>query len=127
MSDPALPLTDLSPLLDKEIVAPFDGGNVLSDGGLSVVREVERRTMLSARLAACLDGPKNISKPERLTWLLTAPLFQGGHKPDALDPSWCRLLAHMERAVYHAAALTVALCAGRYSAPTIDQARSLHH
>ena len=52
MSDPTLPLTDLSPLLDKEIVARFDGGNVSSDGGLIVLRAVERRTRLSARLAA---------------------------------------------------------------------------
>ncbi len=50
MSDSTLPLTDLSPLLDKEIVARFDGGNVSSDGGLIVLREVERRTRLSARL-----------------------------------------------------------------------------
>ena len=52
MSDPTLPLTDLSPLLDKEIVARFDGGNVSSDGGLIVLREVERRTRLSARRRA---------------------------------------------------------------------------
>ena len=58
MSDSTLPLTDLSPLLDKEIVARFDGGNVSSDGGLIVLREVERRTRLSARLAACLDDPR---------------------------------------------------------------------
>ena len=58
MSDPTLRLTDLSPLLDKEIVSRFDGGNVSSDGGLIVLREVERRTRLSARLAACLDDPR---------------------------------------------------------------------
>ena len=40
MSVPTLPLTDLSPLLDKEIAARFDGGNVSSDGGLIVLREV---------------------------------------------------------------------------------------
>ena len=43
MVDPTLPLPGLSPVEGKEIVARFDGGRLSSDGGLLVLREIERR------------------------------------------------------------------------------------
>ena len=42
MVDPTLPLPGLSPVAGKEVVARFDGGRLSSDGGLLVVREIER-------------------------------------------------------------------------------------
>ena len=44
MVDPTLPLPGLSPIAGKQIVARFDGGRLSSDGGLLVLREIERRS-----------------------------------------------------------------------------------
>ena len=47
-------LPGLSPVQGKAVVALFDGGRLSSEGGLLVLREVERRLRLADRLAACL-------------------------------------------------------------------------
>jgi hypothetical protein len=59
MVDPTLPLPGLSPIAGKEIVARFDGGRLSSDGGLLVLREIERRLDLADRLAACIEDPRD--------------------------------------------------------------------
>src|SRR5512134_1562418 len=59
MVDPALPLPGLSPVEGKEIIARFDGGWLSSDGGLLVLREIERRLKVADRLAACIDDPRD--------------------------------------------------------------------
>src|SRR4249919_2758666 len=59
MVDPTLPLPGLSPVAGKEIVARFDGGRLSSDGGLLVLREIERRLEVADRLAACIDDPRD--------------------------------------------------------------------
>ena len=41
MNDPMLPLPGLSPVCGKKVVARFDGGELSSDGGVVVLREVE--------------------------------------------------------------------------------------
>jgi hypothetical protein len=38
-----LPLSGLSPVAGKKVVVRFDGGLLLSDGGILVLREVEQR------------------------------------------------------------------------------------
>lgn len=43
MLDSTLPLPILSPVEGKEIVARFYGGQLSSDGGLLVLREIEQR------------------------------------------------------------------------------------
>jgi hypothetical protein len=58
MVDVTPPLPGLSPIEGKEIVARFDGGRLSSDGGLLVLREIERRLALADRLAACIDDPR---------------------------------------------------------------------
>ena len=58
MVDPTLPLPGLSPIAEKAIVARFDGGRLSSDGGLLVLRQIERR-LSSHRLAACIDDPRD--------------------------------------------------------------------
>src|SRR5512132_3217342 len=59
MVDPTLPLLGLSPVAGKQIVARFDGGHLSSDGGLLVLREIERRLEVADRLAACIDDPRD--------------------------------------------------------------------
>ncbi|MBB4265410.1 transposase [Roseospira visakhapatnamensis] len=59
MDERTLPLTGLSPVLDKDIVARFDGGAASSDGGLLALREIERRTGLAGRQADGLDDPRD--------------------------------------------------------------------
>jgi hypothetical protein len=59
MVDRTLPLPGLSPVEGKEIVARFDGGRLSSDGGLLVLREIERRLAVAERLAACIDDPRD--------------------------------------------------------------------
>src|SRR5207253_1941386 len=51
-------LPSLSPVQGKPVVARFDGGRLSSEGGLLVLREVERRLGLADRLAACLNDPR---------------------------------------------------------------------
>src|SRR5512133_2316770 len=58
MVDLILPLPGLSPVAGKEVVARFDGGRLSSEGGLLVLREIERRLSVD-RLAACIDDPRD--------------------------------------------------------------------
>ncbi|MDO8931120.1 MAG: transposase [Rhodocyclaceae bacterium] len=48
----------------REIEANFDGGALSSDGGVMLVRQVDRKIGLSAAVAAALSDPRN---PERTT------------------------------------------------------------
>jgi hypothetical protein len=50
MNDPMLPLPGLSPVFGKKVVATFDGGELSSDGGLLVLREVEQRLGVADRM-----------------------------------------------------------------------------
>jgi hypothetical protein len=59
MNDPMLPLPGLSPVLGKAVVARFDGGQLSSDAGVVVLREIARRLGLAERLAACIDDPRD--------------------------------------------------------------------
>ena len=61
--DVTLPLPGLSPVAGKPIIARFDGGFLLSDGGLLALREVEARLGVAARRAGCIDDPRT---PERI-------------------------------------------------------------
>ncbi len=47
-------LPGLSPVGCKELCARFDGGRKSSDGGVLVLRGIEKRLGLAARLAGCL-------------------------------------------------------------------------
>ena len=59
MVDPTLPLPGLSLVAGKEIVARFDGGQLSSDGGLLVLREIEQWLKVAERFASCIDDPRN--------------------------------------------------------------------
>src|SRR3954453_7907340 len=58
MNDPTLPLTGLSSVRSKSVVARFDGGMLSSNGGVLALAEVEKRLRVAERLALCIDDPR---------------------------------------------------------------------
>ena len=58
MADLMSMLPGLSPVSGKTVVAKFDGGRLSSDGGLLMLREVEKRLGVAERLAACITDPR---------------------------------------------------------------------
>jgi hypothetical protein len=54
-------LPGLSPVKNKELCARFDGGRLSSDGGVLVLRGIEERLGLAARLAGCLTDARDPS------------------------------------------------------------------
>ena len=95
MVDPTLPLPGLSPVSGKTIAARFDGGRLSSDGGLLVLREVERRLGIADRLAACIKDPRNpnlithsLADIIRFRMLMIAAGYEDGNDADDLriDP-----------------------------------------
>ena len=95
MVDPTLPLPGLSPVSGKTIAARFDGGRLSSDGGLLVLREVERRLGIADRLAACIKDPRNpnlithsLAEIIRFRMLMIAAGYEDGNDADDLriDP-----------------------------------------
>jgi Transposase DDE domain group 1 len=90
---PALP--GLSPVGGKPVIARFDGGHLSSDGGLLVLREVERRLDVAGRLAACLTDPRDpdrivhgLDEIIRFRLLMIAAGYEDGNDADRLrtDP-----------------------------------------
>ncbi|KAB2764088.1 IS1380 family transposase [Brucella anthropi] len=58
MNDHTVPLSGLSPIDGKNVVARFDGGMLSSDGGLLALNEVEKRYRIAERLAGCIKDPR---------------------------------------------------------------------
>lgn len=95
MNDPMLPLPGLSPVCNKKVVARFDGGELSSDGGILVLREVEQRLRVADRMAACIVDPR---APDQITHsladiigfrlLMIAAGYEDGNDADTLrsDP-----------------------------------------
>ena len=91
MNDPMLPLPGLSPVCCKKVVVTFDGGELSSDGGLLVLREVEQRLGVADRLAACIVDPR---APDQITHsladiigfrlLMIAAGYEDGNDADTL-------------------------------------------
>ena len=46
----------------RKVQAQFNGGDITSDGGVMLLREVDRRLQLTKRIAACLNDPRCSSK-----------------------------------------------------------------
>src|ERR1700674_1805374 len=51
------------PLFRREVVAQFDGGDITSDAGGLLLREVDQRLNLTTRLAACFTDYR---RPDRI-------------------------------------------------------------
>ena len=88
-------LPGLSPVQGKAVVARFDGGQLSSEGGLLVLREIERRLGLAERLAGCLTDPRapekvvhRLAEIIRFRILMIAAGYEDGNDADALrrDP-----------------------------------------
>ena len=58
MNDPTLPLSGLTSVCGKSVVARFDGGMLSSNGGVPDLAEVEKRLRVAERLARCIDDPR---------------------------------------------------------------------
>jgi hypothetical protein len=104
MIDPTLPLPGLSPVSGKPVIARFDGGVLSSDGGLLVLREVERRLGVADRFASCIIDPRD---PELITHsladiirfrlLMIAAGYEDGNDATGLrlDPMFKMALDHL--------------------------------
>src|ERR1700730_4173092 len=84
-------LPGLSPVQGKAVVARFDGGRLSSEGGLLILREVERRLGLADRLAACLKDPRapekvvhRLAEIIRFRMLMIAAGYEDGNDADTL-------------------------------------------
>jgi hypothetical protein len=58
MNDLTLPLSGLSSVGGKCVVARFDGGMLSSNSGVLALAEVEKRLRVAERLARCIDDPR---------------------------------------------------------------------
>lgn len=97
MNDPMLPLPGLSPVLGKSVVVRFDGGQLSSDAGVPVLREIEQRLRLAERLAACIDDPRaqaqvlhGLDEMIRFRLLMIASGYEDGNDASTLrsDPAF---------------------------------------
>src|SRR6516165_6177951 len=88
-------LPGLSPVRGKAVVARFDGVRRSSEGGLLVLREIERRLGLADRLAACLKDPRapekvvhRLAQIIRFRIMMIAAGYEDGNDADTLrrDP-----------------------------------------
>ena len=59
MTEATLFLPGLSPICGKEITATFDGGRHSSDGGVLILREIEKRLGIAAMLSACVPDARD--------------------------------------------------------------------
>jgi len=100
---PALP--GLSPVGGKPVIARFDGGHLSSDGGLLVLREVERRLDVAGRLAACIADPRDpgrvvhgLDEIIRFRLLMIAAGYEDGNDADRLrmDPVFKLAMERLE-------------------------------
>ena len=97
MDDLMLPLPGLSPVLGKSVVARFDGGQLSSDAGVLVLREIEQRLRVAERLAGCLNDPRvqaqvvhGLADMIRFRMLMIASGYEDGNDASALrsDPAF---------------------------------------
>lgn len=95
MVEPTQPLAGLSPVNGKPLVARFDGGELSSDSGLLVLRQVEERLDIAGRLAVAVADPRTPEKVQhsvadilRFRMLMIAAGYEDGNDAAALrhDP-----------------------------------------
>ena len=87
----------LSPLNSKPILLGFDGADMSSDAGLTLLREIERKAGLAQRLAGCLCDPRDPVKVQhrlcdiiRFRIMMIGAGYEDGNDANALrhDPSF---------------------------------------
>ncbi len=98
------PLPGLSPVAGKAIIARFDGGQISSDAGVLVLREVEQRLGVAECLAVCIDDPRlpervrhSVADILRFRMLMIAAGYEDGNDADSLrhDPVFKLALDHL--------------------------------
>lgn len=101
MTDLMLPLTGLSPVSGKRIVANFDGGLLSSDGGVLMLREIESRLAVAERLAGCIADPRvpelvthSLAAIIRFRLLMIATGYEDGNDANALRADPLFKMAH---------------------------------
>ena len=76
MNEDNLFLSGLSPVESLEIRARFDGGSLSSDGGVLILREIEKRLNFAGMLASCLrDGRDAARITHDHTTMIRARMF----------------------------------------------------
>ncbi|MCP4072336.1 MAG: IS1380 family transposase, partial [Hyphomicrobiales bacterium] len=55
-------LRGLSPVESLDIHARFDGGSLSSDGGVLILREIEKRLNFAGMLASCLRDERDAAR-----------------------------------------------------------------
>ncbi|GGC22302.1 hypothetical protein GCM10011363_43580 [Marivita lacus] len=84
----------LSPLNGKPILFGFDGADMSSDAGLTLLREIERKAVLAQRLANCRRDPVKVQHGPcdiiRFRIMMIAAGYEDGNDANALrhDPSF---------------------------------------
>ncbi len=68
---------DFHPLNHREVVARFDGGEITSDAGALLLREVERRTGILKQLSFCFTDHRNPERIEHSVFELLAQRVYG--------------------------------------------------
>ncbi len=74
---PLTPLPPLTPLGRRGVVAGFDGGTITSDGGAVLLRELEQRTGILRRFAACFTDYRDADRVEHSVYDLVAQRVYG--------------------------------------------------
>ncbi|MBV8457208.1 MAG: transposase [Acetobacteraceae bacterium] len=64
-------------LYRREVVAQFDGGDITTDAGGLLLREVDRRLSLTERVAACFTDHRRVDKIEHTVGELIAQRLYG--------------------------------------------------
>jgi hypothetical protein len=104
--DTLLPF-DLPSVMRKKVSVAFDGGLLSSDAGVLLLREVEKKLGLAARLASCIREwrkPEAIVHPLedmlRLRMFAIAAGYEDGNDCDSLrhDPIFKMAVGHARRA-----------------------------
>src|SRR6266404_2156333 len=119
MSENTLLPFDLPSIARKKVSVGFDGGQLSSDAGVLVLRGVEKKLGLAARLASCIRDRRN---PERIVHPLEEMLrlrmfaIAAGYE-DADDCDWLRYDPIFKMAVGHAPESGDPLC----SQPTMSR------
>ncbi len=85
MTEATLFLPGLSPVGGKEITATFDGGQLSSDGGVLILREIEKQLGIAAMLSACVPDVRDQSRVGLDVASQQVILGQPGHRRVAFD------------------------------------------
>lgn len=59
----------------KKVTAAFDGGRIISDSGVQLLTQAERKTGLCKQLAACIDNQRDPSRVVTRFQTFCAPEF----------------------------------------------------